>query len=341
MPSERPPVNMADVARRAGVGMATVSRALSGSYGVSAATRRRIEAIAEEMGYVVSPEASRLARGATGRVGILLPHTSSWFFGSVVEGIESELRKANLDVLLYLVPDEGARHRFFRDLPTRRKVDAVVVVGMPVDADEQRSLEALDVHIVSVSGQIAPFPFVRIDDVEAARQATAHLLSLGHRRIGMIEAVAPNINADWSVDIDRSDGHYAALQTAGLAPDPSLVMRVAWDPEQAALAMARLLSLPDPPTAVFAHSDEIAVGAVRTIRRAGLRVPQDISVIGIDDHPLAALTDLTTIGQSPEGQGAAAGRIMLALLSGEGAQDSLTMPTTLIPRGSTAPPRSF
>ncbi len=338
MPSDRAPVSMADVAQRAGVGMATVSRALSGAYGVSAATGQRVRAIAEEMGYVVSPEASRLARGATGRIAILLPHSSTWFFGAVLEGIERELRTADVDVLLYLVPDPAARHRFFRDLPARRKVDAVIVVGMPVDAAEQRGLEALDMQIVSVSGQIAAFPFVRIDDVEASRQATAHLLALGHRRIGMIEAVMPSINSDWFVEMDRSDGYYAALESAGVAADPQIVVRIESDAEQAALAMGRLLSRPHPPTAVYAHSDEMALGAVRTIRRAGLRIPHDISVIGIDDHPLAALTDLTTIGQDAADQGAAAARITLAVLSGEAVKTELTMPTVLIPRGSTAAP---
>ncbi|MCR2784184.1 MULTISPECIES: LacI family DNA-binding transcriptional regulator [unclassified Microbacterium] len=334
----QPVVNMADVAQRAGVGMATVSRALSGAYGVSDTTRRRIRDIAEEMGYVVHPEASRLARGGTGRVAVLLPHASRWFFGAVIEGIERELRRADVDVLLYQVPDADGRHGFFRDLPTRRKVDAVIVVGMPVDDDERRALEALQVQVVSVSGQLTTFPFVRIDDIEASRQAAAHLLSLGHRRIAMIEAVPPSI-PEWFIDIGRSDGFRATLAAAGAPLDPALTVRIPWDIEAAALAMGGLLSLPEPPTAVFAHSDELALAAIRTIRRAGLRVPEDISVIGIDDHPLAALTDLTTIAQPAAHQGATAARMTLALLAGEPVDRAVTVPTMLVPRRSTAAPK--
>lgn len=334
---ERAGVNMADVAARAGVGMATVSRALSGAYGVSESTRGRIRAIAAEMGYVVSPEASRLARGATGRIAVLLPHTSQWFFGAAAEGIEAELRRADVDVLLYQVSDAESRHRFFSELPTRRKVDAVLVVGMPVTEAERAALETLQVQIVSVSGKLSRFPFVRVDDVEAARQATTHLLSLGHRRIGMIEAVEPSI-PEWDVEIGRSAGYHAALAAAGIAPDPDLVVRCAFDPEQAARAMGRLLTLADPPTAVYAHFDEVAAAALRTIRRSGLRVPEDISVIGIDDHPIAELLDLTTIAQPVFEQGARAARMALELLAGRTVDTEVTVPTSLVVRASTAPP---
>ncbi|MBD7956414.1 LacI family DNA-binding transcriptional regulator [Microbacterium sp. Sa4CUA7] len=332
----QPMVNMADVAERAGVGMATVSRALSGAYGVSEATRRRVSEIAHEMGYVVHPEASKLARGATGRVAVLIPQASRWFFGAVVEGIERELRRAGMDVLLYQVPDADARHGFFRDLPTRRKVDAVIVVGMPVDDTEQQALEALRVHVVSVSGRHTTFPFVRIDDVEASRQAAAHLLALGHRRIGMIEAVPPSI-PEWRAEIDRSEGFRAALARAGIPLDPALTVRIPWDSEAAALAMGKLLSAPEPPTAVFVHSDEMALAAIRTVRRAGLRVPEDVSVIGIDDHPLAALTDLTTIAQPAALQGATAALMTLALIAGTPVDERVTVPTMLVPRATTAP----
>jgi len=331
-------VNMVDIARAAGVSMATASRALSGAAGVAPATRARVLAVAEKLSYVVSPEASRLAGGATGRVAVVVPHISRWFFAALLEGLESVLRDADIDVLLYHLDDAEDRQDFFDRLPARRKVDAVVVLAFPVGELERKRLELMGVLIVAAGGQVASYPYVCIDDEAAGRQAVDHLIFLGHRRIGMIAAVDPD-EPGWPVTLGRSQAYYAALRDAGIPVDESLVATVDWGGNQGAEAMARLLSLREPPTAVYAHSDEVALGAIRTLRRSGLRVPDDISVIGIDDHPLAELTDLSTVAQPVREQGAIAGRMVLGLLRGEDVDPGVTVPTQLVLRGSTAPPR--
>lgn len=328
---------MEDVASKLGLGIATVSRALSGASGVSEKTRRRVRDAAAELGYVVSPEASRLAGGSTRRIAVVVPHLSRWFFAEMLDGLGESLAAAGYDVLLYQVPDAAARHRFFADLPARRKVDAVVVVAFPVNEAEQLRLELLGVEIVAAGGQSADYPFVRIDDAVASRQAVDHLLALGHRRIAMIEAVDLD-SPEWHTHLVRSEGYYAALDEAGVEADPELVVRVPWSGEAGAEAMSRLISLRRPPTAVYAHSDEIAFGAMRTLRRAGLRVPQDVSVIGIDDHPISALLDLTTIHQSVREQGSEAAKMLLGILGGADPSREVVSPTHLVPRGSTARP---
>jgi LacI family transcriptional regulator, repressor for deo operon, udp, cdd, tsx, nupC, and nupG len=330
-------LTLADVARLAGVGLGTASRALSNSPGVAPATRERVLQVAESLSYVVSPEAARLAGGATGRVALVVPHLSRWFFGTMLEALESVLRDAELDILLYHVGDLGDRRDFFDRLPARRKVDAVIVVAFPVEESERQRLELMGVQIIAAGGQHAVYPYVCIDDLAAGRQAMNHLIFLGHRRIAMIEAIDPDQPTRPS---GRSSAYHQALAEAGLAPDPDLVVSTDWGGEQGAEAMGRLLGLEQPPTAVYAHSDEVALGALRTIRRAGLRVPEDISVVGIDDHPLASLTDLTTVRQPVHEQGTAAARMLLALLRNESDVDqSLTLPTQLVVRRSTAPPR--
>ena len=331
-------VNLIDVARLAGVSLATASRALSNAPGVAAATRERVRAVAEELSYVVSPEASRLSGGSTRRVAIVVPHISRWFFGAMLEALESVLREADLDVLLYTVGNATDSHSFFERLPARRKVDAVVVLAFPVSEAEQRRLDLMGVTIVAAGGQSADYPHVSIDDELAGRQAMDHLIFLGHRRIAMIAATDPK-ESRWPAVRFRTQAYHSALADAGIAADPQLVTTVDWGGLQGAEAMGQLLSLRDPPTAVYAHSDEVALGAVRTLRRAGLRIPEDISVIGIDDHPLAALTDLTTVSQPVHAQGTLAGRMVLALLRGEDVERSVTLPTRLVIRRSTAPPR--
>jgi DNA-binding LacI/PurR family transcriptional regulator len=331
-------VTLADVARLAGVGVGTASRALSGSDRVAPQTRARVLEVADRLHYVVSPDAASLARGRTGRVALVVPHLSRWFFGEVAEGIHAGLRGADLDLLLYPVGAVQERAQFFERLPARRKVDAVIVVAFGVREAERRRLELMGVHVVAAGGQSAAYPFVRIDDYVAARQAMDHLIFLGHRRIAMIEAKDPD---QPDLEPPRSDAYYAALAEAGIEADPELVVVGDWGGELGAQGMSRLLSLKHPPTAVFAHSDEVALGATRTIRRAGLDIPRDISIVGIDDHPLAALTDLTTVRQPAFLQGVRAAEMLIGLLRDDpDVEESVTLPTELVIRGSTAPPRS-
>jgi DNA-binding LacI/PurR family transcriptional regulator len=256
----------------------------------------------------------------------------------MLEALESTLHEADLDVLLYHVGDATDRQAFFERLPARRKVDAVVVLAFPVSETEQQRLGLMGVSIVAAGGQSAAYPYVCIDDEAAGRQAMDHLIFLGHRRIAMIAAVDPD-QPGWPAISGREQAYYSALREAGIAADPSLVTTVDWGGSQGADAMSELLGLRVPPTAVYAHSDELALGAMRTLRRAGIRIPEDISVIGIDNHPLAELTDLTTVSQPVRQQGILAGQMVLGLLQGNDIERGVTVPTRMIIRRSTAPPR--
>jgi DNA-binding LacI/PurR family transcriptional regulator len=332
-------VGLIDVARRAGVSPATASRALSDAYGVSPATRERVLAVAQELDYVASPEATRLARGGTDRVALVVPHLERWFFSAIVAGMESVLSDADLDVLLYHVDDLESRRTFFHELPARRKVDAVVVVAFAISEAERQRLETMRVTVIAAGGQNEGYPFVSIDDRKAGRQAVDHLLTLGHRRIAMLSTVDPD-EPGWSHTAGRAEAYRSALAEAGLPVEDGLVETVEWGGNSGAQGMAQLLARRNPPTAVYAHSDEVALGAIRTIRRAGLRVPQDISVVGIDDHPLADLTDLTTVHQPVRAQGARTAEMLLKLLRGEPTDTAVVVPTHLVVRGSTAPPNA-
>ena len=214
-----------------------------------------------------------------------------------------------------------------------------MALAFPVSEAEQQRLELMGVSIVAADGQSAAYPYVCIDDEAAGRQAMDHLIFLGHRRIAMIAATDPDLPG-WPAICGRSQAYYSALREAGIAADPSLVATVDWGGLQGAEAMGELLGRREPPTAVYAHSDEVALGAMRTLRRAGLRIPEDISVIGIDNHPLAELTDLTTVSQPVRQQGLLAGQMILGLLQGEDVERAVIMRTKLVVRRSTAPPRS-
>jgi LacI family repressor for deo operon, udp, cdd, tsx, nupC, and nupG len=333
-------MNMADVAALAGVSKATVSRVLSGAPGVSEETRARIKALVKDLSYVVSPDASRLSRGSTGRIAVVMPHTTSWFYGAVLAGILSVLRAEGLDALVYQVADGTESRTFFADLPVQRQVDAVIVVAFPLTEHERRQLDLLGMPVVVAGGALEDHAHVRVDDTAAARQAVTHLIRAGHERVAMINAA---VTREWpyAPPADRLDGYRTALEDAGLTVDPRLVVDLPWSGTMGAEGMDRLLSLDRPPTAVFGFCDEVALGALRSLRRAGVSVPRTVSVIGIDDHPLADLCDLTTVRQPAEQQGARSAHLALDLLGGAPPGElHVTLPTHLVIRATTGPPEN-
>lgn len=328
---------MADVAEEVGVSLATVSRALRGLDGVSEDTRERVREVAARLDYIPSPEASGLAGRSTGRVAVVLHDLPSWYGSSVTVGLERELRPAGLDLLVRCVDDPADRVRFFATMPLRRKVDAVVIVAIAPTPEEAARLHEGGVAVVAAGSHGTGFPCVAIDDELAAQQAVNHLLQLGHERIALLNTVAATDRA-WQAQRDRENGYRAAMAAAGIPVDEDLVVSWSGGSRGGAQGMDHLLSGRRLPSAVFAFSDEVALGAMRSLRRAGIEVPRQISVIGIDDHPLAELTDLTTVAQDPVALGRASAQVTLDLLHGRPVRDVGTFPTRLVVRGTTAPP---
>ncbi len=332
-----------DVARTVGVSTATVSRALRGLPRVSDETRIRVLQAAAELDYVASPTAASLASGQTRAVGVIVPFVTRWFYASVVQGAEELLREEGYDLLLYnLGGDREARRRVFRSHLLRKRVDAVLVLSLTPTDEEVRALAKLDRPVAVVGATVPGWASVRIDDNETARIAMQHLLDLGHRRIGYIGGSLEE-QLDFAAPLDRLHGYRTAMDCAGIEVVPS--WEVIGDfTVRGGLAAMRLLLEADPrPTAVFAASDEMAVGAVHAAREAGLRVPEDISVIGIDDHDMAEFFDLSTVAQPVHQQGQLAARLLLDALAAVDEDPSaeppaLTVPTRLIVRHTTAPP---
>jgi DNA-binding LacI/PurR family transcriptional regulator len=324
---------MEDVARLAGVSTATVSRTLRGLPNVSEETRDRVLQAAATLSYVVSPIASRLASGRTHTVGVIVPYASRWFFGQIVAGAESVFREHDLDLLLYNLGDLSGRQRFFGQLPLRRRVDSVLVVAMQFTDEEAAALRSLGVPIVVVGDFMPGAGSVRIDDVAAASTAVGHLLDLGHRRIAMISTYADQ-SMFLPVAHARRRAYLETLRAAGVPLDEDLIMSVPHGMHGGERAMRRLLAMSDPPTAVFAESDELAFGALSALRRTG----RHVSIIGFDDHELSALLDLTTIRQRVFEQGVrAAGMLRRAMTTSDWTAEELLMPTTLVLRASTWP----
>ena len=327
-----------DVARAAGVSTATVSRALRGLPNVTEATRMRVRDAADRLGYVPSPSAASLVTGRTRTIAVVAPWVNHWFFANVIEGAESLLRTEGFDVLLHTFDSSRAHPRPPLDPSSlRRRVDGVLVLGAPLD----------DAEIQAVLDQGQPVSFVgtgsdhtvtvRLDDVRAGREATEHLLELGHRRIGHLLGTPDGI-ARWNPGVQRYEGWLAAMRAAGVEPEPGWAVPGRFDLSTGRSALHTLLDTHPEVTAVFAASDEMAMGAVIAARERGIEIGKDLSLIGIDGHDVGEVIGLTTMAQPALEQGQVAATMLLDMMTGAPVPDDVVFTTALVRRSSTAPP---
>ncbi|MEQ1735709.1 MAG: LacI family DNA-binding transcriptional regulator [Rhodoglobus sp.] len=333
-----------EVARLAGVSTATVSRALSGNGHVAEETRARVLAAALELEYVVSSNASSLATGRTKNVGVVIPFLNRWYYGAVIEGAESALLSHGYDLTLYNLSGGGEeRTSVFEHFILRKRVDAVIAIALELTEREVGRLHDIDKPIVGVGGSIAGVRTLSIDDVGVARLATDHLISLGHRVIAHIGGNQES-EMDFHVPTKRRDGYEQALTAAGIPIDNALFQAADFTIPGGYAAAKQMLGDPrSRPTAVFVASDEMAIGAILAARDLGLNVPDDISIIGVDDHELSEFFGLSTIAQFPALQGRMAVDIVMDQLH-PGHRDlnlvNTQLPYELIVRSSTSRPRA-
>lgn len=327
---------IADVATRAGVSKATASRALSGRGYVSEQTRSRVTDAARALSYVAHSTAMSLATGRTQSVGVLMPHVSRWFFGEVLEGIQSALLERGLDLTLYdATPGSDTRRHVFEDFLARRRFDGVIAVGLEPAASELDALLALGKPVVSVIGTEGATSVVTLDDAHTTALATAHLVELGHRRIAFLGGTAAT---RWPhVESERYAGYASEMQRAGLGDEISRTPAELSMPAGYAAAVDMLSDASSRPTGIVAACDEVAIGAIIAARRLGILVPSSLSVVGIDDHVNAEMFALTTLRQVPREQGRAAVDLLIRHLDDPDAENvTLRIKPRMVVRGSTA-----
>lgn len=328
-----------DVAARAGVSVATVSRALRGLPGVSATTRQLVRDIAADLGYVASPSAAALTTGRTGAIAVVSPVARGWYFTAVCEGAQEVLAANGYDVLRYDLSEvETNRRRVFDTQLLRKRVDGLLIMSLPLVPDEVEALHAMHRPVMVVGPIVPGLPSVRVDDVDVGRVATQHLVDLGHREIAFAGG-DPDDHLGFPVSPDRHLGYTEVLRSVGAEPDPAWTVPAKFTVEAGLAAFAELMARDNRPTALFAVSDEVAMGAMYEANRHGVRVPQDLSVVGVDDHDMSWLFGLSTVGQDVREQGRiAAAALVERLRSGAEPEPAVTtVPTKLVVRSSTRP----
>ncbi len=337
--SDRPKIK--DIAERAGVSVATVSRALSGSSLVTDETRKRINALARELNYRPNVSARNLRTRRSMSVLLVVRDVGNPFYLEILKGVEATAREAGYAVLMGNTENDPDREvEYFNMLRDGHADGMILMTGKlpPPEPGESADLSHLPVVIALEMIEGSGFPHVQIDNVAAAEAAVDHLIALGHRRIAHIAGPLPEVMA-----LHRRDGYRAAMKAAGLAVPEGYEVRGDYLLESGEACASDLFALPEPPTAIFAANDEMAYGAIHALRRLGRDVPGDVSVVGFDDLYLskAFYPPLTTVSQPRADIGRTAMSQLLNVLSdGDvAAEPAIVLPTTLNIRGSTAPPR--
>jgi DNA-binding LacI/PurR family transcriptional regulator len=334
-PPPRAPATIADVARRAGVGVGTVSRVLNDSPQVRPRTRERVETAIDELDFRPSLAARSLSLGRTHSIGVVVPLVTSPSAMQRLGGFISVMTRSTYDVVLFDVeqPSQGDEH--LRRLSHGGGADGVLVVSLRPSDEQVERFVASRTPVVLLDAAHPRLAHVTIDDVEGGRLAARHLLDLGHRRIAYVGDAPTGFG--WGSH--RRTGYEDALRAAGLEPEDGLAREGAHGREVAQAQAAELLALPEPPTAVFAASDTQALGVLDAARDAGVRVPGALSVIGFDDLEVAEVARLTTVRQPLRESGVRAAELLLALVAGRDDGDRHeVLPLGVVARGTTGPP---
>lgn len=331
---------IAAVAERAGVSVPTVSKVLNGRDGVSAATRERVRAILDEEGY---QRRGTARRPPIGLIDFVVRDLDSQWAAELARGAELECARAGIGLVVTATHGRRIGNKQWFDHIVQRRTDGVVLVVSdlkPGAVDELRRLNVPIVMVDPLGGADPSLPTVAAANWSGGLLATEHLVGLGHRRIAIITGPAEIECAQ-----DRLDGYRSALGRAGIPVDESLVRFGDFLPGGGRAAAAELLSLPDPPTAIFAGSDQQAAGVYEEAAARGLRIPQDLSVVGFDDLPLCGWLSphLTTVRQPLAEMAGLAARLVLDLGRHGGTEGASTgrveLATTFVERQSTAPLR--
>lgn len=326
------PVTLADIAREAGTSPSTASRALSGRGYVSAVARDRLLEAAERLGYVPNASARTLKQRTSRVVGVAVSDLGNQFYALLAAGIEQTLREA--DYQMVLVSDNSDRTQELACARTFLAMRAAGVIITPADSAAAELLARNGVGVVEIDRRLAEVPCdsVVIDNEEGGRLATAHLLGLGHRRIGLLVA-----DTDWTTDAGRVSGYRAAHADAGVEVDERLLLRIGFHAPDAEERIGALLDEARP-TALFAANNQLAEHAWNVLRGRGLALPRDMSLVGFDDVQWTSMVDpgITVVAQPTDELGRAAARLLLRRIEDpecEPADECLE--PTLVRRGST------
>jgi LacI family transcriptional regulator len=334
LPIERPTIR--EVASAAGVSRSTASRALSGNGYAAPEVRERVRAVAKEIGYVVDVTARSLKQRTSKSVGLLVSDLRNVFYAELASGIGEEARAHGRTVVLVDLRGNSPDELEAAETLVGSRVSGVIAT--PVSADLSAYLSRIGVPLIEVDRRFdaESTDAIVVDNRAAARDTTSRLIEAGHRRIALLID-----ETEWTTGDERQRGYLDALTARKLPVDDTLIVQAGWDAEEAKAAALRMLSRPDRPTAVFAANNVLTEGTWRAASELGLRVPDDVSVVGFDDAPWMSMVHpgVSTRHQDAGALGAAALRALLERIETPDAPvRTIVMPTLFLDRGSVGAP---
>jgi LacI family transcriptional regulator len=331
---------IADVAAHAGVGLGTVSRVLNGSPNVRDATRAKVLASIELLDYRPNPMARGLSRGRCQTLGVVVPFFTHASAIERLRGVVAELDESRYDVVLFNVQSPAHRDQHLAAITGRDRADGLLVLSLPIPPRDLHRITSVGVPVVLVDARGDGVPAVVTDDVTGGRLATQHLVDLGHTAIAFV-GDDPKNTFGFTSSAQREHGYASVLAEAGIDIRPELVRHGGHERLVAERLATELLTIPDPPSAIFASSDVQATGVLAAAAACGLRVPEDLSVIGFDDIELSTYIGLTTIRQPLFESGQLGARLLLAAVAGEAPPPvEQVLPLTLVERTTTTERRA-
>lgn len=326
-----------DVAKKAGVGLGTVSRVLNNSPLVSPATRQRVLEVIEELDYAPSPVARRLSLGKTLTIATIAPFFTRPSVVERLRGIEATLADSEYDLIVFNVETPERRDDYFQDVSRRERVDGMLIISLTPHDKEVTHFARSKVPVVLIDADHPALSRVTTGDVAGGRCATQHLIDLGHQRIGYISDILET-PFNFTSSLDRLEGYRQALDAAGIPFRPEYHRQGEHGRYEARHLASELLALPEPPTAIFAASDTQAMGVLEAAQDADLQVPEDLSIIGYDDIEIAEYLNLTTIRQQLYESGVRGVELLLEKLDSNSKEPTREiLSTELVVRNTTAP----
>ncbi len=309
------PVTIYDVAEKAEVSIATVSRVLNSPHRVNEATRRRVLATIDDLGFVPKAEATARARRVTNRIGVLAPFFTYPSFVQRLRGISDALAGTSCELVIYNVDSAQRLRGYLESLPISRRLDGLILISVLVDDTIVERLLAHNLQTVVIETSHPSLGGVEIDNLYGGELAARYLLGKGWRRVAYIGGDIEIPNYTLRTSILRLAGFRAALHAAGATLPDEYVAHCEHGVEPARVQAHALLGLENPPAAIFAANDTLALGVLKAARERGLRIPGDLAVIGFDDLDTADHIGLTTICQSLDESGRVAVELLLARLA--------------------------
>ncbi|HTX78765.1 MAG TPA: LacI family DNA-binding transcriptional regulator [Longilinea sp.] len=300
-----------DVAKHAGVSITTVSRMLNDSNKVNSETRKRVLDSIDKLGFVPKAEARARAMQKNGRIGVITPFFTAPSFIQRLRGIAGALSPKNFELVIYTVESTDQLQRYLSTLPLTGNLDGLIILSLQVGDEEARRLIDHDLPTVLIEYPHSALNCVEIDDVDGGHMAGSYLLKKGHRRIAFLgDTDLPEYSLH-PVSL-RLRGFRQVLKEAGIDLPDTFVRLAPYSQDQTRQAARELLSLPEPPTAIFAATDFQALGVLKAARQLNVSVPEQLAVIGFDDIDMAEYADLTTISQHLDESGRLAVEILAA-----------------------------